>query len=266
MTDLIFLKIGGSLITDKTAEEQLRPGVLARLAEEIATARAVRPELRLLVGHGSGSFGHVAAARYGTRDGVRGPAGWAGFAEVSATAARLNRFVGDALLAAGVPALSLQPSASAICEDGALVEMATAPHEAALDAGLVPLVYGDVAIDRVRGGTIVSTEQVLTFLARHFHPGWLVLAGDTEGVLDTQGDVIPRIHTGNVDGLAPALGGSRGTDVTGGMAAKVRAMLELAAALPGTRIRIISGLVAGRLHSTLHDPPAAFGTEIGAEE
>src|SRR5690606_3643969 len=103
MTKLIFLKLGGSLITDKTAEEQLRPDVLARLAEEIATARAVQPDLRLVVGHGSGSFGHVAAARYDTRAGVRGPEAWAGFAEVSASAARLNRLVGDALLAASVP-------------------------------------------------------------------------------------------------------------------------------------------------------------------
>lgn len=263
MNDLVFLKLGGSLITDKAAEEQLRPGVLARLAEEIATARAVRPEMRLVIGHGSGSFGHVAAARHDTRAGVRGPEAWSGFAAVSAAAARLNRLVGDALLAAGVPALSLQPSASAICQDGALAEMATGPLQAALEAGLVPLVYGDVAVDRVRGGTIISTEQVLAYLARHLRPGWLLLAGDTEGVLDARGEVIRRIHTGNFDDLAPLLGGSRGTDVTGGMAGKVRAMLALAAELPGTRIRIISGLVAGRLHSALHEPAEATGTLIG---
>lgn len=263
MNDLIFLKLGGSLITDKTAEERLRPGVLARLAEEIATARAIRPEMRLVVGHGSGSFGHVAAARYGTRSGVMGPEAWAGFAGVGAAAARLNRLVGDALLAAGIPALSLPPSASAICEDGALVEMAAGPLQRVLEAGLVPLVYGDVAVDRVRGGTIISTEQVLAYLARRFRPGWLLLAGDTEGVLGTEGEVIPRIHAGNVDALAPLLGGSQGTDVTGGMADKVRSMLGLSEELPDCRIRIISGLVPGRLHSALHEPGAGIGTEIG---
>lgn len=264
MAPLTFLKLGGSLLTDKTAAETVRPGVLARIADEIATARAVRPDMQLLIGHGSGSFGHVAAARHGTRDGVSSPAAWAGFAEVSAAAARLNRLVGDALLAAGVPALSLQPSASALCEDGNLLAMATSPVRAALAAGLVPLLYGDVAIDRVRGGTIISTEQILAYLAGHFRPAWLLLAGDTEGVLDAGGSAIPRIHPGNLDALTPLLGGSRGTDVTGGMAAKVRAMLDLAAALPGTRIRIISGLVPGRLHSALHDPAAAPGTEISA--
>lgn len=264
MASLIFLKLGGSLLTDKTATETVRPDVLARLAQEIASARAVRPELRLVIGHGSGSFGHVAAARHGTRAGVSGAAAWAGFAAVSGAAARLNRLVGDALLAAGVPALSLQPSASAVCEDGALVELATAPVQAALAAGLVPLVFGDVAMDRVRGGTIISTEQVLAFLAGHFRPEWLLLAGDTEGVLDAEGEVIPHIHPTNFEATAPLLGGSRGTDVTGGMAGKVRAMLALAEALPGTRIRIVSGLVVGRLHSALHDPAQVMGTGIGA--
>ena len=32
----------------------------------------MRPELRLVIGHGSGSFGHVAAARYDTLAGVQG--------------------------------------------------------------------------------------------------------------------------------------------------------------------------------------------------
>ena len=264
MPSLTFLKLGGSLLTDKTAAETVRPDVLARLADEIASARAVRPELRLVIGHGSGSFGHVAAARYGTRAGVRGPEAWVGFGEVSAAAARLNRIVGDALLAAGVPALSLQPSASAVCEDGRLVALATEPVRAALDAGLVPLVFGDVAIDRAQGGTIISTEQVLAFLAGTFQPDWLLLAGDTDGVLDADGKTIAHIHPGNFEAIAPLLGGSRGTDVTGGMAGKVRAMLDLAAALPGTRIRIVNGLVPGQVHSALHKPTVAVGTEIGA--
>src|SRR5690554_6432545 len=127
MSDLYFLKLGGSLLTDKKGVEALRPQVLVRLGQEIRIAMRERPELRLVIGHGSGSFGHVGAARYGTREGVRDGAGWRGFAEVSAAAARLNRLVRETLLAAGVPVLSLQPSASAICQDGTLVELATEP-------------------------------------------------------------------------------------------------------------------------------------------
>ena len=96
-------------------------------------------------------------------------------------------------LAAGVPAVSFSPSAAAHCRDGALQSLATAPLRAALDAGLLPLVHGDVAFDAVRGGTIVSTEEVLAYLAPHLAPSWLLLAGETDGVYDATGAIVARI-------------------------------------------------------------------------
>jgi isopentenyl phosphate kinase len=258
--ELIFLKLGGSLLTDKAATEALRTDALARLAGEIATAREQRPALRLVLGHGSGSFGHVAAARYGTRHGARTSEEWYGFAAVSDAAARLNRAVVGALLVAGVPGVSLQPSASAVCDDGRIVELAAAPVAAALDAGIVPVIYGDVAFDRVRGATIISTEEVMVGLAPALRPSWLLLAGETDGVYDAAGQVVPLITADGLPGLLPALGGSRGTDVTGGMEAKVREMLALTAAAPDLRVRIFNGLRPGILASLLADPTLEVGT------
>lgn len=258
--DLIFLKLGGSLLTNKTATEALRADVLSRLASEIAKAREDVPALRLVLGHGSGSFGHVAAARYGTRQGARTPEEWHGFAAVSDAAARLNRAVVSALLAAGVPGVSLQPSASAVCEDGLIVSLAAAPVAAALDAGIVPVIYGDVAFDRVRGATIISTEEVMVELAPALQPSWLLLAGETDGVYGADDQFVPLITADRLPGLLPALGGSRGTDVTGGMEAKVREMLNLTAASPNLRVRIFNGLRPGLLASLLANPALNAGT------
>ena len=263
-TSLIFLKLGGSLITDKTGVEAARPAVLARLAGEIQQARQANPGLRLLLGHGSGSFGHVAGAKYGTRQGVHTPQGWRGFAEVSAAALRLNRLVTEALLAAGIPAVSLPPRASVMCADGRITSMATPPIQAALAAGLLPVIHGDVAFDTMRGGTIVSTEELLAALAPKLRPAWLLLAGETEGVLDLAGEVIPRITPESLPQVEAALGGSRGTDVTGGMAAKVRDMLALVTEQPALRIRIFSGLHPGALRRLLAAPDTAVGTELSA--
>jgi isopentenyl phosphate kinase len=83
----IFLKLGGSLITDKTRIEHARRPVIRRLAREIKAAREARPDLQLVLGHGSGSFGHVAAKKHGTREGAQGRSGWLGYAEVAAAAA-----------------------------------------------------------------------------------------------------------------------------------------------------------------------------------
>jgi isopentenyl phosphate kinase len=132
----------------------------------------------------------------------------------------------------------------------------------ALAAGLLPVVYGDVAFDEGRGGTIISTEEVMDYLAQTLRPSWLLLAGETEGVYDQAGDLIPAITPTNFEAIRPALGGSRGTDVTGGMASKVQAMLDLVQAQPGLTIRIFSGLKPGNLQSLLQEPERPIGTII----
>ena len=259
---LTFLKLGGSLITDKSREATFRADVMARLADEIAAACAAHPDRQLLIGHGSGSFGHYPAALYHTVEGVWTGEQWRGFAEVGAVAAQLNRLVTDALRAAGLPVLSLQPSASARCEDGQLVEMALEPIRGALAHGLIPLVYGDVCLDDVRGGTIASTEAILLYLARHLRPGRVLLAGLDAGVLDTTGEVIPRIDAASLSTLGDALGGRAGVDVTGGMRSKVMDMLDLARTLPRAEIRIFSGAVPGAVRRALADAHFTEGTVI----
>ena len=258
----IFLKLGGSLITDKTGVELVREDVLQRVSAEIRQALESQPNMRLVLGHGSGSFGHVAGAKYGTRQGVATTEQWRGFAEVSAAASRLNKIVINALLAADVPALSLQPSASALCRDGQITSIAVQPVQMALEAGLVPVVFGDVAFDVLRGGAIISTEEVMMALAETIRPSWLLLAGETPGVLDLDGEVVSLITEETLPAIASALGGSRGTDVTGGMASKVRSMLDLAAAQPQMSIRIFSGLQSGMIRQTLETPAAAPGTVL----
>jgi isopentenyl phosphate kinase len=262
MSDLLFLKLGGSLITDKTGVEAARVDVLARVAAEIAAARAENPGLQLVLGHGSGSFGHVAAAAQKTRQGVDSAEQWLAFARVSDAAARLNRLVVGALLAAGLPAIGLQPSASVDCREGAIRDMAVKPVARALAAGLLPVVYGDVAFDDGRGGTIVSTEEVLVFLAGHLRPSWFLLAGETPGVLDEAGAIVPLITVENLPAILPALGASRGTDVTGGMSGKVRDMLSLVEAQPELRVRIFSGMMIENVTAVLRQPSTLVGTEI----
>jgi isopentenyl phosphate kinase len=241
---------------------------------------------QLLLGHGSGSFGHAAAKKHGTRAGVQDADGWRGFAEVSVMAARLNRIVADALHEAVLPVISFCPSASARCADGKLVYLDTAPIEAALNHGVVPLVMGDVAFDSVRGGTIVSTEEVFAYLANRLPVTQVLLAGETEGVYknfeprsheDTKGnqfetfapsrlrgEIVPRITPLNWDEIRSGVGGSRGADVTGGMASKVQDMLNLVQRRPTLTVRIFSGLVEGNVERALDGE--AIGTEIAATD
>ncbi len=268
MSELVFVKLGGSVITDKTRPETVRPQAIARLAGEVASALGARPDLQLVLGHGSGSFGHVVARQYGTQQGVHDAAGWRGYAQVAAVAARLNRIVTDEFLAANVPVWSLQPSASAQCQGGELLSLETTPIEKALAQGLVPLLYGDVALDEVQGGTIISTEQIFAYLARRLHPARLILVGVVDGVFDgdplRQPSVrhVPEISSRNWTAVREALGGSHATDVTGGMLAKVEEMVDLVRLLPELRVHILSGERVGALEAALSSPEGAAGGTV----
>ncbi len=248
---LTFIKLGGSLITDKRESSHFHADVMRRAARELASAHAANPDHGLLIGHGSGSFGHVAAQKYGTMDGVTTPAQWVGFAEVATVARRLNSLVVEALAEAGLPVFAVQPSSSARCEDGTLTAMDVQPIATALDHGLIPVVYGDVALDSRRGGTIISTETIFFYLAARLKPTRIFLLGEVEGVYDAQRQVIPHITPANLKATEAALGGSHGTDVTGGMATKVRQMVELTERVPGLEIRIFGGTQPGQIEAAL---------------
>ncbi|MBN1977566.1 MAG: isopentenyl phosphate kinase family protein [Anaerolineae bacterium] len=263
--DNVYLKLGGSLITDKTRAYATRTEIIARLAGEVQEALETKPGLRLLIGHGSGSFGHWAAKPYGTRQGVQSPTQWRGYTVVAAAAARLNRIVTDVFLEAGVPVLSVQPSASARCHDGTLEYMDTRPIHVALAHGLVPLIYGDVAPDDARGGTIISTEDIFLFMAKELCPTRILLLGEVAGVQDSDGSPIPRITPSSLPSLGTALSGSAGTDVTGGMKDKVMQMIQLVQHHPETDVRILTGIEPGLLTRVLLDPNLQVGTRIAAQ-
>jgi len=261
---LVFLKLGGSLITDKRVENSFRESVAARVAAEVAAALRQDESLQLLIGHGSGSFGHVVAKRYQTMQGVHTADEWRGFAHVATVAAELNTLMAKTLHAANVPVWRFQPSASALSRDGVLVSMAHEPIRHALSQRLVPLVYGDVSLDETRGGTIISTETVFFYLARHLPVDQIFLLGEVDGVYDESGIVIPRITPSTLPAVERALGGSAGTDVTGGMETKVRDMVALTQAVPRLSIRIFNGNTPGLIESALlgHEQP---GTLICAD-
>jgi isopentenyl phosphate kinase len=262
-SSLVFLKIGGSLITDKLRPRAPRPEVLERLAGEIGRALKKNPQTRLVLGNGAGSFGHVTAKKYGTRQGVHTAQEWQGFAEIWREAAALNTLVTDALHLAGLPAIALHPLPAVIAEDGKVTAWDLAPIRHALDAGLLPVIHGDVIFDTQRGGTILSTEDLFDHLAIHLRPDKILLAGLEQGVwgdYPTCTQLIPEITPDNIHGYLAALGGSNATDVTGGMASKVLQSLELVRAIPELEILIFSGETPELVELALDG--ASVGTSI----
>ncbi len=255
MTDeLVFLKLGGSLITDKARPYTARRDRLIQLAQEIRAALDATPNLKILLGHGSGSFGHVAAKKYGTRDGVRSREQWRGFVEVRHQAAELNRLVVQALLDAGLPALPFPPSAAILADERKASRHNAEIIRRALDAGLLPVVQGDVAFDETLGGTILSTEDVFAAYVSSFHPRRILLAGLEAGVWDDFPErtrLIKQIQLSTYEAARSDIQGSTSADVTGGMKSKVEEMLALIQNNAGLTAQIFSAERRGALTRAL---------------
>jgi isopentenyl phosphate kinase len=244
------IKLGGSLITNKTIEKSIRQDVVQRISQELADVLPTVAE-PVIIGHGSGSFGHFAAKRHATVDGVHTRQQWHGFAEVCLVAAELSQAIAAALFNAGLPVMRFQPSATLLCNDAVPQSMELTNLKEALRRGLIPLVYGDVSFDAQRGGTIASTEMIFTYLASALNVSEIFLVGEVDGVFDQNGIVIPRITPSTLHHYHAALRGSEGTDVTGGMLTKVSDMVKLVTRLPHLSIHILNGLTPNAVHQAL---------------
>ncbi len=228
----MLLKLGGSLITDKRRPCSVRRGRLTSLARQIAAA-ADRWPGRLIVGHGSGSFGHVAAKRSGIGDGPLAAEHAAGISATQQSAADLHRQVVTALARAGARPFSLAPSSFLVTDRGRPAGVGLEPLERALALGLLPVVYGDVVADRAWGFAIASTERVFEALVEAWiaHGGRIELVlwlGETAGVLGADGTTIRRIAVNDLSKALAAVGPTRGHDVTGGMAHRLESAVRLA--------------------------------------
>jgi isopentenyl phosphate kinase len=251
---LYFLKLGGSLITDKNLPHTARTDTLKRLGDEIVSALNLRTDLQLVIGHGSGSFGHVAGQKYKTRQGVQSAEQWWGFIEVYREARTLNQIVLESLLEAGLPVIAFPPSASVIADSGKIQSWDIQPLQAALATGLIPLINGDVIFDTGLGGTILSTEELFAFLALKFSPQRILLAGIEAGVwqdFPEKHHLLESITSQTYPLASSKLTGSAATDVTGGMRQKVESMLELTQKLSNLSVLIFSGKEPGLLYQAL---------------
>ena len=252
--ETVLLKLGGSLITDKDKPYTPHLDKLNELALEIKSALDVNPDLSLILGHGSGSFGHVAAKKHGTREGVQSPEQWLGFVEVRFQAAELHRYVMEALVRNGLPAMSFPPSSSMISNDRKVVHHNVLTIRKALEVKLLPVVHGDVSFDEARGGTILSTEDVFTFLVEQFSPTRILLAGIEAGVWEdfpARTRLVKEIRLSDYEKIRSGIGGSASTDVTGGMKAKVEEVLELIKKNEGLTAQIFSAEEKGVLERAL---------------
>ncbi|MGB9954138.1 isopentenyl phosphate kinase [Haloarcula sp. Atlit-120R] len=219
----VVLKLGGSVITQKDEPETVDRAALSDAVSAVAES-AVGDDI--VVVHGGGSFGHHHAAEYGVST-TEGTHDGDGVRAIHGAMCRLNAAVVEALTDAGVPAVPVHPfSAAARDADGGL-SLPTAQVTTLLGEGFVPVLHGDLVAHAGAGATVLSGDELVVELAPAVNADRVGVCSTVSGVLDDDGTVIDRIET--FEAVASALGESEATDVSGGMAGKVRALLALSA-------------------------------------
>jgi isopentenyl phosphate kinase len=220
MSDRIMLKLGGSVITDKSGDCVIDEGRLASIASSIAKAR----QGGLLIVHGAGSCGHPEAKRYRLDEGVT-PGHADGVFVTHHAVLKLNMAVVAALREQGIDAVGIHPLHVAYADNGRLVAFEYRHLDRMLTLGIVPVIHGDVVMDHTRGTCIISGDQLVRYLAPRLGMHRVGLATDVPGVLDG-GVVVPAITPASISTLQ--IGSSSYTDVTGGMRGKINELLDLA--------------------------------------
>lgn len=242
MKELLLVKWGGSIITNKGKEYTPRRYVIGRLARELMTADLTNKQV--IIVHGSGSFAHRPAAKYKTAEGIIDENSINGFPLVADAAAQINRIVVKECIKQGLKSVSVSPFSITLADNKKAKQIFMLPIIQMLKIGLIPTLYGDVIMDDSRGFCIFSAEKSISTLASRLKGEYdkikIVFCGDTDGVYDDKKETVEVITQGNFDKIRRIVGGSGSVDVTGGMLHKIEEGLDMAKTLKA-EILIING-------------------------
>jgi len=276
MERLTVIKLGGSIITDKTRERTPNIKAMRTLVSELKEYLGETRE-RLIVVSGGGSFPHPVAKEYHLKKGIRRAhehgiefekALW-GLSKCANEASAINHILWEEFLRQELPALSFRPSSIMTTRKGKVTSFHTEPLKELLELGVVPLLYGDVVFDEVQGNAIASGETIILELARCFTTSRVIMCANVDGLFTKD----PREHKDAEmietfseelmnDGL-DLTGIFKTKDVTGGMKHKVDTLAGLAK--DGIPCVLCNGGVAGNLLKALRGEKVGTAFRAGQE-
>jgi isopentenyl phosphate kinase len=256
---MLLVKLGGSVITDKSSYRTFREGAVRRLAREMLST-----EEQKIVVHGAGSFGHIYAKEYALQSGLNEKRQIEGVAKVMHDVRELDNMVVGAFNDEGMWSAAVPPGSSAIMKGGVLSRMDLWPFERFLKIGITPVTFGDVALDDEKGVSICSGDQLMMRLAERFRPRKVIFCADVDGLFTADPNCDPKatlIGEVDHDTLSTIPRTERCVDVTGSIYAKIEYMLQIAK--HADECEIINGNAEGRLADVIADRRAICSRIIG---
>ena len=228
MQPLTILKLGGSAITDKARE----------CTPDISTIQSVADQLRdydlpLILIHGGGSYAHPFVAESGLGKGLRDRSQLRSISEAEFYLGQLTRIICASLLLRGKLPVPFHPMSFVAFDNGKVKRIMLDPIRKALQAGLIPLLHGDLVFDESRGIGVFSGDRIASLVGLRLGASRVLLGSDVDGVYSRNPKTFPSatlIAEVTSENFLSVLSASRGPsgDATGGMGEKVKQALQLA--------------------------------------
>lgn len=239
MTQLLLIKLGGSVITVKDRALTPNTNAIDRLSHVLAKISD-----SLILVHGGGSFGHYWSVKYNmhTKPDLYDPRG---ISVVHESMVALNQIVVKSLSDAGLAPYGISPAS--LFANG----KENAPKFTELieftRRGMVPVIFGDIVHTSKGRFSIISGDSLMTRIATSLMPSRVIFTVNVDGIYEDMRDKrlikvldFPRNEISYNDSSV---------DVTGGMGRKISEAFKIARC--GIDVNIVNGLDAGRVFNTL---------------
>lgn len=221
---LVTIKLGGSLIADKTKPRAIKRASIKKTAIEIAKLYN-ELDADIILGTGGGSA-HITAHKYDCVKQAKTKRQLLGMSITHTEIRELNGVVADALHSHKVPAFPLSPAGFMTSKGGILGTFHGNPLKILLNNRCIPVVHGETLCDSELGGYAFSTEKIFNACLSNLRPDYkkitVIYAMDKDGILDGKGGVIPALgESEDIEVL-----GKLDHDTTGGIIGKIQGARE----------------------------------------
>ena len=232
---------------------------------EIKRAKSAKG-FRLVVVHGAGPFGHKVVTDYGINDGVKDGRDVEGFVRTHNSMEDLNKVFMDIFREEGLLGFPVQPSACIIHDKKKIAEFYTTAIEnlLAMSGDIIPILYGDMVIDRSLGASVISGDAIVPYLARKLNASRVFMGTDVDGIytadpkLNPDAKLIENIGPGNFETVIERVDKAATVDVTEGMRGK---LMKIRETLGGVSVLIFNMSEQDSIYKALSGQKVK-GTEI----
>ena len=252
--ELILLKLGGSLLTDKDKPKSIRKDVVKRSIQQIIDA-----DEKIILIHGGGSFGHPLAKKFSISEGINSniPNQILGLTETHNLMNTFNSYLVNMFLEKKCPVLSIQASSIFLKDSQGISTSSIDVIETALDLNIIPILYGDIILDKRGSFSIISGDQIILELCKkleRFNISKVIFTMETDGIYlnadQSSKDCIlaTECYSDDLENLNLANLGQK-IDVTGGIEGKLSFIKEICD--QNIPVQLINGLKDEYIYKSL---------------